>query len=584
MYQGYPDFQHIIITDNQRLIASYQQAGNWYIYPQTLAILDEQPLAFALDIVRSYSQEIIYGRLSFTPVLQYASRETLTDFSRDYPADSVQILCVQPGYLLFSPPQQIAAPFTAGHYEAAWYSVQDIQFMLLLDKDNTQLLERTLLDGIVGFAARMDGFVTGVAPRLDYNVSCDPAVLIASLAAGIKESHALPDGRIAFDYAQLSEYLFEHLTLLPLQFEPRLNDPDTALVRLLSAALLDRLFNRFGAPLAGSAENNQCWISLEKPAAGREIFELQREVLTQRPLCFQFDPFGAAQQIAKVKPDDIIHRVTAPALPQDELAITLVYVWPDGLIAETALDVQITIPAGNLYPQPQSRTQPLRPGKSELQFVFRNNSYPASGSYHYQLLLNVPATEGYLKFVGEKRSFSQPVDVVDYRSLPVSFFRLTAENDLLHSSKLTGEYRSGDLYQTFVLSVDNPSFSAPCLSENSEVRLAAHQTDGSGVVNLPGPVTQSGRIGLSSFPQYGPHQATIRVQLAESLTSAMLCFISEEGYDEDLHVFTHQQDEFIYHWRVTSLFHPRFRYRIGEEGPWSAWVTEDQNLFIGAEE
>ncbi|WP_017346988.1 hypothetical protein [Pantoea sp. A4] len=583
MYQGYPDFQQMLTSDKQRLVASYQQAGNWYVYPENLAILSEQPLAFALDVVLSYSEEFIYGRLDFTPVLQYASPASLDEFRQHHPGDRVQILPIQPGYLGFSPPRGMSAPFTAQHYEAVWYSAQDIQFMLLLDSDNTQLIERTLRDNIIGFSARMDGYVTGVSPRLDYTISCDAAALIGALAAGIKESHILPDGNIAFNYAQLTEYLFEHLFLLPLQFDPLVREPDVALVRLLSETLLDRLFNRFGAQLAGSATDNQCWISLSRPAAGREIFDLQREVLTQRPLCFQFDPFTAAQQIAGARPDEIIHRITAPPIPADHLAITLIYVWPEGLSPDAALDVQVRIPPGNLYPQQQSLTQSLRPDASQLAFLFRNNSSQPNGDYHYQPLLTVFGSENHLNFPGVARLFHGSTAVVDYRLLPVGFFRLEADSELLQHSRLTGTFSSGEITQDFILDSENPAFCAPQIAELSLATVVAHQLEGDGQVILPDAITQSGRIGLASFPQYGAHQATIQVQLPAHLTSVTLFFVSEEGLYNEANVFTHQQPEFIYHWRVSSLYHSRYRYRIGDNGAWSAWVAGNQTIMIGAE-
>ena len=118
MYEGYPDFQRIIICDDQRFVAAYRQNDAYYLYPQALSILAADPLAFSLDIVRSYSTESLYGWLNFTTQLQFAGEQSLQVFKQQYPDCVVKALPVLPGSLGFDAhrlPQRTVRPALRHH-------------------------------------------------------------------------------------------------------------------------------------------------------------------------------------------------------------------------------------------------------------------------------------------------------------------------------------------------------------------------------------------------------------------------------------------------------------------------------------
>ena len=132
------------------------------------------------------------------------------------------------------------------------------------------------------------------------------------------------DTGIVFSLRRADPLLSRNLTRLPLDIDPPPPANDPAGDLLLSQALLDRLYNLYGAPSAGPAAGNVAQILLTPPPhAGRTRCDLANVALTQRPLCFHVDPFAAAQQIAKVSPDTIIHRTTAPPLPAGEREINV---------------------------------------------------------------------------------------------------------------------------------------------------------------------------------------------------------------------------------------------------------------------
>ncbi len=579
MYEGRPDFQHIMIFDNHRFVAAYLQDDAYYLYPDALSILAADPLAFSLDIVRSYSTESLYGWLNFTTQLQFAGEQSLNAFKQQYPDCAVKALPVLPGSLGFDVPIDYHSDLYGQHYDATWYTAQDIQFIILLNAQSTQLIERTLLDDTLGFNARMDGFVEGVSPRLAYMAECDARALILALAAGVDGAHPTDDGGIAFPYDGLTIYLSRNLSRLPLEISPSLPVNDPAGDLLFSQTLLDRLYNLYGAPYAGPAASNVAQIRLTPPpSSGRTRVDLAAIALAQRPLCFILDPFAAAQQIAKVSPDTIIHRTTTPPLPSGERAINVFYAYPLGLQAGVSIDIQLTVPPGNLYPIEQTQTQALQPDRSWLTFKFRNSALNAQ-PFFYQLRVNYPHDGVYRTLPGDRQPSEEDQLLLDYTALPCRFLTLNIDPGFAQQSRLGGIYHSADWRQTLALTASAPYFSAPVLDENTFAEVTAYSLSGTGAVSLPAPIAQSATIGAYSFPQFGAQQATITVQLPPQSLSATLTFQPQDSERTSDRTFTHSQPSFVYKWNVTSIYAAGFRYKP-PAGSWSPYVTGNQTIDI----
>lgn len=579
MYEGYPDFQRIIICDDQRFVAAYRQNDAYYLYPQALSILAADPLAFSLDIVRSYSTESLYGWLNFTTQLQFAGEQSLQVFKQQYPDCAVKALPVLPGSLGFDVPIDYHSELYGRHYDTTWYSAQCSQFIILLNAASTQLIERTLLDETIGFNARLDGFVEGVSPRLAYRVEFDARALILALAAGVEGAHAVGDTGIVFPYDGLTLYLSRNLTRLPLDIDPPPPANDPAGDLLLSQALLDRLYNLYGAPSAGPAAGNVAQILLTPPPhTGRTRCDLANIALTQRPLCFTLDPFAAAQQIAKVSPDTIIHRTTAPPLPAGEREINVFYAYPLGLQSGVTIDIQLTVPPGNIYPIEQTQTLALRPDRTWLTFKFHNSALDAQ-PFFYQIRVNYPQDGVYRTLPGEQRRCDEDNLVLDYAALPCRFLTLYLDPTFAQQSRLGGPYYSADWRQTWALSASAPYFSAPILGDPTFAEATAYSLSGDGAVPLPAPIVQNATIGAYSFPQFGAQQATITVRLPPQSLSAVLSFQPQDSERISDRTFTHSQPSFVYKWNVTSIFAAGFRYKT-PTGPWSPYVTGDQTIDI----
>lgn len=581
MYQGYPDFQQIIISGSQRFIATYQQNDAYFLYPESVSILAADPLAFSLDIVRSVSTDSIYGWLNFTTELQFAGEQSLTDFKQQYPDKAVRVLPVLPGSLGFDVPIEYHSALSGQSYDATWYSAQCIQFIILLNSASTQLIEKTLLDDTLGFNARLDGFVEGVSPRLAYAIEFDPQALMLELAA-VKGAHPVEGDRVAFDYGLLTQYLYQNIARLPLKITPPLpiDAPEETL--LFSQAFLDRLCNMLGSPYAGPPASNVAMICLSLPAqSGRVIFNLDRVVLSRRPLCFLLDPFAAAQQIAKVSPDTIIHRTTAPPLPAGELEIDVFYAFPLGLKSNVFIDIQLTVPAGDIYPLEQTQTQLLVPDSSRLTFRFHNSALDKQ-AFLYQIRVNYPKDGAYCTLSSEVRCSDNRALVLDYAALPCHFLTISIDPGFTKQSRIGGLYHSAGWLQDLALTAATPYFSCPILGDDTYADATAYSLSGSEAVPLPMPITQDTTIGAYSFPQFGAQRARITAHLPTEMLKAVVTFQPQHETRTSEHTFTHQQDSFEYQWNVTSIFAAGFRYKTST-GSWSPYVTGDQTIDIKGE-
>ncbi|KAB8307724.1 hypothetical protein EH227_17255 [Rouxiella chamberiensis] len=577
MYEGYPDFQNIITTATQRFIGTYQQKAAYFLYPESLGIQAAEPLPFSLDIVRSTSADSIYGWLSFTTELEYASGQSLEDFKKLYPGKAVNILPLVSGSLGFDVPVEYHSDLRAQSFDATWYSAQYIQFIILLNSASTQLIEDTILDKIIGFNARLDGFVEGVSPRLPYSIEFDPRALMQVLTDNVPGTVTADGTRVAFGYELLTQYLYQNISQLPLTIAPALPVNDLAAIRMFCQAFLDRLCNLAGSPCAGPANSNVAMICLaSQPQSGRVIFILDTVVLSLRPLSFLLDPFSAAQQIAKKSPDTIIHRVTPPPMPEDKRAIDVFYTPPPGLGAGVSIDIQLTLPAGNIYPQKQTQTQALTPDKSRVTFTFFNSSLGVS-PFFYQVRVNYSHGGSWQTISGDPLQCADSFLVLDPTSLPCKFLTLSLDEGFARQSIISGTYHSGGVDQNLKLTSDAPDFSYPILCGNTYADVEARQISGEGVVPLPGPVTLSTTLGAYSFPQFGAQLARITVNLPDGVTAAEFEFEPQSLMPATKYNFTHLHNTFDYKWTVTSIYASGFRYRSAG-GPWSAYVTGNQTI------
>lgn len=126
------------------------------------------------------------------------------------------------------------------------------------------------------------------------------------------------------------------------------------------------------------------------------------------------------------------------------------------------LDIQLTVPPGNIYPIEQTQTLALRPDRTWLTFKFHNSALDAQ-PFFYQIRVNYPQDGVYRTLPGEQRRCDEDNLVLDYAALPCRFLTLYLDPTFALQSRLGGPYYSADWRQTWALSASAPYFSAPIL-------------------------------------------------------------------------------------------------------------------------
>lgn len=572
MLVGTVDFQKMIQQDKHLFLGAYLQDQVYYLYPDPLVSIQEQPiLEFLLTIFRSAELQIIHGKLNFTTSFHFSDINDLMEFRTAHPNASINSLPIQPFRMGFYAPGYVPSSWTDQAYEANWYSTQDANFLIYLDTAAAILINQTVRDNIPGFVARLDAFVEGLAPRFSYTVETDPKVLINTLQQGLAAQNGI------FIYDDLRQFIHQQFNVLPFDIQPI---PPDDLKGGIAQALLDRLFELFGKLYAGPANSNRPYIQLLAPTeTGRLMLNLSELKRTKRPLTFQLDPFKAAQQVAQKDPNEVIKVIDTPVIPSTELLLQVNYFLPKALMEHIFIDLTLTVPPGDMYPFKQIKTLLLQPDRSLLEFKFKNNSFSGKVDYCYQLRLTYSE-------MGQSRSIPGPEVREEGRfltllqaNLPTKILTVTLGQVLAETALLKGIYHADDLQEPFELSSTHPCFSYPILSEGAYISiLAISLTTGKEVV-MPNFITESTTIIGPNFPTYGSKWANIKAQLPEGTLSQTVFFQPEGSEENTKHEFTILSTEFKYTWFAPSIFETRFRYQI-EGKEWSDYFESGQSINI----
>jgi hypothetical protein len=564
MYQEMPDFQKITKLHDLQLIAAFGQSNFQYLYPNAVEILDQPSLEFLLTIVRSYTSESIYGTLNFTSSFVY-STETVH-------STTLSSLPIMPYKLSFQ------SSLMTNTFECAWNTATDANFIVQLNTQQTELMEQTLTSNIIGFNARLDGFVKGVSPRLAFQLEFDPRELINSFSSiALTNTEKL---KYTYCYDELVDYLAKNISSLAINAIPSLSSLEVNNKATFCRALLDRLYNHFGQPAIGAPSDNNCYLKLVSPkSTGRLMVDLNETTLTLRPICYLFNPFIAAQQLAKVSVDKIISRVTAPKIPSDQKEIDVLYALPLGLNPNVSINVQVSLLAGNIYPQKQAKTIKLSTDKHKETIKFINNNVSNDEDFTYQIIVNYLENGINKQCVGDIYSGSNNVVSITQANFPCEFFTLTLAKELALSCHLQGTYYSGSFKSTFELSTAISCVSNPIVDKKPYAMVKAVSLSKVETIDLPNAINQSTQIGSYLFKEFGAQQANITVIFFPGVNNEIVHF---ETQDNQLtkHTFISPTNHFLYQWNAPSIFKSKFRYKT-QNSPWSDYLTGDQTITLG---
>lgn len=568
MYQEMPDFQKITTMQDLHLIAAFGQNNFQYLYPNAVAILDQSSLEFLLTIIRSYTSGSIYGKLNFTSAFVY-STETLS-------STTLSALPIKPYKLSFQ------SPIMADSYECVWNTATDANFIVPLNTLQTELMEKTLISSVVGFNARLDGFVQGISPRLAFQLEFDPQVLIDSFSSivltNIDEEANL---KHTYCYDELIDYLVANINRLAINVTPSLSTLAVDNRFIFCQALLDRLYNHFGQPAIGTASNNNCYLKLVPPKlAGRLMVDLSEITLALRPICYLFNPFIAAQQLARVSVDKIISRVTAPEIPSGKKDIEVLYDLPLGLHSDVSINVQVSLLAGDIYPQKQTKTIKLLPDKQKETLTFINNNIAKNNDFTYQIIVNYLESGINKQVVSEKHTSTDNVLSITQSAFPCEFLTLTLANELALNCHLQGTYYSGSYVSAFELSTVVSGISYPMVDEKTYAMVKAISLSNNEIIDLPNAINQSTQIGSYLFKEFGSQQANITVVFPPGVDNEIVYFDTQDNQHTE-HLFIRPNNHFLYQWNAPSIFKSKFRYQT-KNSPWSGYLAGDQTIKLGS--
>lgn len=570
LYEGKPDFQRILtVNGGEKLMGAYGQNDTYYQFPlPTVSILENPDLDFQLQVIRSKdSTNDIYGRLGFTT--QFSYRTTYPNFRQTHATASLLAIPFSPFKLGFSPPEGYTSKLNQAHYQPNWYSADFANYLILLDQQTTALLETTIKDNVVGFAARLDAYIEGVSPRLNYTVNFDVGAVIKVLGNTIKVGEA-------YDYYTTQEAFYARFSQLPLTFSNPVKEEDQLLV---SQAILDRIFNAYGVLYAGAATNNRALVQLNLPAgASRLIAKLDEVVLSKRPLVFQFDPFAAAQELAKTSPDKVIFRYEPPAIPAGKVEVTILSVLPQGM-QDINLLLQLTVAGGPFVPKDQQQAVQLTAQMESKSCFFTKPGFDPHLQYTYQLQINYLTTDGYKSINGSAQQSEAQQLVINQKTLPCSFLTFSISSGLATIATLEGILHTRQQKQPFTLTKATPNYSYPVLSEGSYATVKVTALADGKQVTLPSRLLQSTTIGQYNFPGFGNQTATITAVLGPKVTYQTVLFEAEGRSKTTSFTFIEGNLTYQYHWTPYSIFKNGFRYKIGD-GQWSDYVHGNQTITI----
>ncbi|MEW6989617.1 hypothetical protein AADZ91_02915 [Colwelliaceae bacterium 6441] len=564
MYQEMPDFQKITKMQDLQLIAAFGQNNFQYSYPNAVEILDQPSLEFLLTIVRSYTSESIYGTLNFTSSFVY-STETV-------PSTTLSPLPIIPYKLSFQ------SPLMTNAFECAWNTATDANFVVQLNTAQTELMEQTLTSNVIGFNARLDGFVKGISPRLAFQLEFDPGRLINSFSSIALTN--LEQSKNTYGYDDLVNYLAKNISSLAINSTPNLSTLEVNNKVTFCQALLDRLYSHYGQPAIGDPSDNNCYLTLVPPkSTGRLMIDLNDTVLVFRPICYLFNPFIAAQQLARVSVDKIISRVTAPEIPSGQKMIDVLYALPSGLSLDVSIDVQISLLAGNIYPQTQKKTIRLSTDKQKETIAFINNNISYNKDFTYQVIVNYLDNGVNKQCVGDIYNGTNNVVSITQEIFPCEFFTLTLAKELASSCHIQGTYSSGSYVSTFDLSSAVPCISNPIVDKKTYAMIKAVSLSKIETIDLPNAINQSTQIGSYLFKEFGAQQATITVNFLPEVDKEIVHFETQDLQLTE-HMFISPKNHFLYQWNAPSIFKSKFRYKT-KNSPWSDYLSGDQTITLG---
>lgn len=500
------------------------------------------------------------------------------------PQGRLEPVAFHSGYLRMTP-QAEAAGFPgalASPVPLAWNGLDGARYDARLTLEGAAFVQSLLTERSLPVSARAEMEVLGVAQRVALRVRFDPSVLAKALAA-----HADAEGRIPRErILGMLEIDPTSLGLVP--------DGDPGERRQYALAILDRIRSRMAAFVPAPAEQTPAdpqavastYLALRQSAAetasGQSIWDLAEPEMTFRPLVLGMNPLDAARQaIATAGLQAIVPPpVIVPPIASGVHAIRITANLPENRAMVPVAGVSLHAPAAPpARPQAQVASAELNPPDDAATVLLRLS--PAEPlRYRYRTFVMIEETSGPRRIDGDEIDSSDERLRLSVDDFPIRLLVIEAERDLLELAEIAGSCRWSTGEVRFTIGPSDRDAAVPLPREAAEplLEIQARPRE-AGIPLTLGPLpARSIRLGLPSFPEYGPHAIEVVCGFdAPGAAEIVAIDLVPEGREAEAGAagtvaLTRNQSRKEWRYIATSPFRPGYRFRVRSEGeslPWS---------------
>ena len=578
MLNGQLSFSQVLEGEDFIAFSSYGEDKHVFVIPSGLNIhtLPDGTPAFFLEAIRGitpFSQPKPYGLLE----IQVAPAEITIEMSdrirRDWTDAALYTPDFTEGYLNFhligegndQLPEELSAPIPV-----SGLPLSRIRYVRKISLDSLDFIKQGLQNEILLLEARGVFMVKGLAKRIPVKIQFNPAELFEDL----KSTVSLVEQKVPL--SSLRNYFERDLNKLPIKIVE--NEMVGSLD--LSDILIDHFSTRYFSLAPITSEQHEVHLlfpAKESFQPGDFRWDLSEHFMASRYFFFKLNPLQEARTLVLERGIDSLLRTSiVESLPTGFLRLVIVHPFyhiPKGILR---IGIKLEVPAN-----PPVRTQAIHEtvvfdDGQERKVVELRFSPGEEQHYAYTPFLIYHDTQGTHEINGEtKRSFDQ-VLTIHMWEYPMSFIALSASPNILSQAHvIVSVYRKGQEevpMEPFDITPDKSAVLAAVPGNNDKevvCEVTARSLISSEEVTTVLHPSQSIKIDLTSFPEYGTHEVTVKVVNNKSGFFAVdLLPASQEDLPQNKTTLTFMGDikNRTWSWFSSSLFQAGFQYRIHTHG------------------
>jgi len=563
--RGLPDFRQPFGAEGFQLFWEYE-GGELVLLPDQLEIArrDDGSPDISLELVSRSGVFLSHGVLDLRMRAELPAEAALAPLRERHPGTRVIPASFLSGFLrlrVLHGDVALPEPTPLG-----WNGLGLARSILRLTVEATAWLKGALQDDLLAVFAAVEVALAGVSPILPLRVRFDPAALLAGLA-----SRADGERRLARD--QLEAALREDLHALSVEV---LGDDSGVDRQTLVEVLADRIQQRWGTFVPSPEPTPRAYLALAPPeamGAGRFEWDLLEPTRVWRVFVLRLDPLEAARGLVRERGlDAVFHQRLVPPLPTGALEVSISANLPPVRPGVAAVGATLRAPPrAPLRLKTAIATVELSPPEDRATAVLRLSMLEEP---EYQVSTFVIFKEqGRLSRVEGPESPHRG-DWLYLRPdrFPVEFLAIEAELSLLRLATVRATLRrslgNGDAVQAVELDLDRPlaSLVLPRDAVGATLSFEAQERgEGRRTLRL-GPIPAGhARIGLYSFPEYGPHAVEVRCSFEEGVRLFAVDLLAEGRAESPdaltVLALTPEQPAQQWRWLATSPFTPGYRHR-----------------------